>query len=74
MVQISSMFRTVVWRDDARALGDCLVCGDPVRERDDRMRLRGRHVHTRCAGYRLRQVARPRIRGSRNARATFTGD
>jgi len=55
-------------------LGACVVCGAPVRECDDRMRLHGRFVHTSCAGYRLRQIARPRTLGSRDANRAFTGD
>jgi hypothetical protein len=61
------------FRRSPAALGNCLVCSDPVRERDDRMRVHGRYVHTACAGYRLRRVGRSRELGTRR-RESFTGD
>ena len=60
--------------DGARRLGDCMVCGTAVRQRDDRMTLHGRFVHTACAGYRIRRVAQSRVIGSRDRDARFTGD
>ena len=61
-------------RRESAVLGDCLVCAAAVRERDDRMRVHGRYVHTACAGYRVRRIARSREVGARNRRGDFTGD
>jgi hypothetical protein len=52
-----------------------MVCAKPVRDGDDRMRVHGLHVHTRCAGYNLRRRGREsRERGARPAQRPFTGD
>lgn len=74
MLPIVSLLPRLLRGDDSAALGDCIVCSDVVRECDDRMRLHGRYVHTACAGYRLRSLARSRVIGSRPAHAEFTGD
>jgi hypothetical protein len=51
-----------------------MVCGQVVREADDRMRVHGRYVHTRCAGYRLRQLGRSRTLGSSSRDTVLTGE
>jgi hypothetical protein len=68
-----SKLASVLNRSRSPRVGDCLVCTQPVREVDDRMRLHGRHVHTRCAGYSVRRRA-SRVRGARPAGDSFTGD
>lgn len=44
-------------RSGGRAsLGACVVCGRPVTQRDERLRLpHGGHAHRRCSTYRMRQ-------------------
>ena len=74
MLPIISLLPRRLRRDDLAIVGDCLVCHDAVRERDDRMRVQGRYVHTGCAGYRLRSIARNRTMGAQPAHAEFTGD
>jgi hypothetical protein len=73
MVPLVSLI-TGLRRPESAALGDCLVCSATVRECDDRMRVHGRYVHTRCAGYRLRSIAESRALGSRAHDKAFTGD
>lgn len=74
MLPIVSLLPRFLRSEGAAVLGDCIVCSEAVRERDDRMRLSGRYVHTACAGYRMRNLARSRVVGSQPARAQFTGD
>ena len=68
------LLTTLTGRPRAAVLGDCIVCGSAVREGDDRLTVRGGHVHTGCAGYRMRRLATRRDLGSRDRNAAFTGD
>lgn len=74
MLPMISLLPKLLRGDQAAILADCLVCSDPVRECDDRMRVHGRYVHTSCAGYRLRTIARSRVIGSQPKEPQFTGD
>ena len=74
MLPILSLLPRLIRGEGTATLGDCMVCAEAVRERDDRMRLQGHYVHTACAGYRIRSLARSRVVGSGPTRAKFTGD
>ena len=75
MAPLITRIAAVLGRTRSPRVGDCMVCAHPVREHDDHMRLRGRYVHTSCAGYRLRGRARgSRTRRSQDAGRAFTGD
>jgi hypothetical protein len=75
MAPLVTRIASALGRSGAQPVGSCMVCGKPVRESDDRMRVHGLHVHTGCAGYSLRRRGgRSRVRGSRPKRPSFTGD
>lgn len=75
MAPLITRIASALGRPRSPRVGDCMVCAHPVRERDDRMRVHGRYVHTRCAGYTLRGRARgSRRRGAQDADHAFTGD
>jgi hypothetical protein len=57
-VLVDTMLAAVA-RRRAPLLGNCLACGQPVRERSDAVQVRaGAYAHRECATYRTRQAER----------------
>ena len=75
MAPLVTRIASALGRPGSQPVGTCMVCAKPVRDGEDRMRVHGLHVHTRCAGYSLRRRGSDsRVRGSRPPQRTFTGD
>ena len=75
MAPLVTRIASALGRSGTQPVGTCMVCTKPVRDGEDRMRVHGLHVHTRCAGYSLRRRGSgSRVRGSRSTRRAFTGD
>jgi hypothetical protein len=51
------IFPLTIRRSRPAPVGRCMVCGRTVTEADERLRLRGTHVHRSCATYRMRREA-----------------